>query len=180
MNSVILKLLLVVALLGSLYAAKRMYDSHQQGIGAAAQKAVDQAATDKLNADAAKQLATLQKEKDAVDLQLTDFKRTQDVRFIQSQKKLAALSGQLRDLGQLRDPYTASSGCGGGSSGTETKSAGAAPVSADNGAKAGGLLSTELTGFLRQKDADADTINVAYLDCRASLLNLQSSSAFSH
>lgn len=71
----------------------------------------------------------------------------------------------------LRDPWSARCGGGGGS-----PAAPAAPAANGGGtdpADAGRLLSPELEGLLLDRLEKADTINAAYIACRADAVNLR-------
>lgn len=67
-------------------------------------------------------------------------------------KTVADLERKLRDAGRLRDPYAQPVNCGTtntGNSGTDTT-------------QAGGVLSAQFAGMLRDWAAEADAINIAY------------------
>lgn len=94
----------------------------------------------------------------------------QELKDATHQKAVSDLSDRLRRLAgfgmRLRDPNATPAGCwpsGGGAQGPTAAATGGRPA---DGAKAGGLLSAELTGLLQQLQREADDINVAYASCR--------------
>lgn len=103
-------------------------------------------------------------------------KLNQDKKDAQAQSTVADLSRRLRQLsadnaGRLRDPNA--QGCGGSGSGPEAEAASATGSGGEHPAHAGGLLSAELSGLLRQLAGEADAINLAYASCRADALQVR-------
>lgn len=166
-------LLLYGALIGALLLGYQTFVDRQQAIGE--QRATDRydTALAKQKAEAAGLLATetaraLAAERQARELrdqqEKTDAKHLKTVAVLQD--RLLALSGPD---GRLRDPHAqpGRGGSGGGAEGPATTGAADRP---GDGAQAGGLLSAELSGLLRSRLIEADTINAAYTSCRADLL----------
>ena len=84
------------------------------------------------------------------------------------------LSSAAGAAGRLRDPNGGQAGgCGGGGGGASGDPATAAAGGAGDGAKAGGLLSTQLTGLLDRLTLEADTINAAYIACRQDAITVR-------
>jgi hypothetical protein len=179
-DAIWIKLAAVAILIGVLFVGIHTYNKYQQGIGASAQFAIDDAAATKLKVDTAHKLADLQIDKQVADKAMQDFKNNTDVQYVKSQQTVASLASKLANLGRLRDPYAQACGGGGCGGGPKTGSTAIAGVSADDGAQTSGLLSPEFTGFLDNKTNEADTINIAYGDCKNTLVKVLASPAFAH
>lgn len=67
--------------------------------------------------------------------------------------------------GRLRDPFA--NGCGNSGNSPPVETPTVTANSGGNSAQTGGLLSPELTDFLLIRLEEADTINLAYISCRA-------------
>jgi hypothetical protein len=78
--------------------------------------------------------------------------------------RLVAAAGAA---GRLRDPYGAPDRCGASGGDAKGQTATSADDSPANGAAPGRLLSAELSGFIEQRLAQADALNIAYASCRA-------------
>lgn len=171
-----LRLVLVAAVVALAGYAVHSYNGWQRGIGASAQKQVDQTATDKLKRDAAQELAVETAKTAAAQTRLEESLAKQGVKDVQNLKTVSVLADKLRKLtvdGRLRDPYAKACGSGSGDSSTESKSATSAGDSFGNRTIASGFLSPELTGFLQSKDDSADAINIAYIACRADAIEIR-------
>jgi hypothetical protein len=179
-NAIWLKLATVGILIVAIFAGIHEYNKYEQGIGASAQFAIDDAAATRLKVNAAHKLADLQIDKEVADKAMRDFKNNTDVQYVKSQQTVASLASKLANLGRLRDPYAQASGSGSGSGSPKTGSAAITSVSTNDGAQTSGLLSPEFTGFLNDKTNEADTINVAYGDCKNTLVKVLASPAFAH
>ncbi|MCX5875320.1 MAG: hypothetical protein NT087_03280 [Deltaproteobacteria bacterium] len=157
--------ILAVALIGGYFA----WANHQQGIGEDRATAACNLKIDTQKKEAATTLAKETARVVATERALQDFKNHQEVKDADNKSRVASLTARLRDLavnGRLLDPH-ADPGCGGsgsGSSGTAPAGPGNRP---DNGADAGGLLSADLSRLLQRLTVEADTINNAYISCRA-------------
>lgn len=173
MSGLLIRGLVLAAVLGVLTAGYFGWRAEQRSIGAAAQKVIDQREVDKIKAEAALALAAAVKGKDTAEAALRAATAAQEEKDVANQKTIATLGRQLSALGVLRDPYAKASGCGSGSSGPATAVAAAPRPGASDVTETTGLLSKELTGFLRQQADEADAINAAYISCRADLLGLK-------
>lgn len=111
----------------------------------------------------------------ALEKALRKFKDEQEVKDAHASKTVADLQRQLHAAGgptiRLRDP-NADSGCRPGRSAPETGVAAAPSAGSDDAAKAGGLLSVQLTDLLNRLVFEADELNVAYASCRSYVLKL--------
>ena len=165
MTDIFIKIAAAVALLAVLFSGEQ----YIEGRGYSRAQAECQAATNKLKADAAAELASLTAKTRSAEQALQDLKNTQELQDATHQKTVADLSSRLRNLagadGRLRDPHAA--GCGDGGSNATGEAATAAGDSANDTTQTGGLLSADLSGLLQRLQLEADTINVAYASCRA-------------
>lgn len=115
--------------------------------------------------------AKIESDKIAKDLQgkLDAAKNTQELKDVDHEKTVAALSAELRRsagaAARLRDPHAAACPAG-----AVAIAPGAGP---DDGAQAGGLLSAELTELLQRLTREADDINNAYASCRADSISVR-------
>lgn len=173
MSMLLIRGLVVAAVLGLLTAGYFGWRAEQRGIGAAAQRVVDQQEVDKLKAAAARELAAAVAGKDKAEEALRIAVRKQEDTDAKNQKTVVEFRRQLAAVGVLRDPYAKAGGCGSGSSGPTTAVAAAPSAGASNGAETTGVLSKELAGFLQQQADEADAVNLAYISCRADLLGLK-------
>lgn len=165
-------LALLVALVACVFLGVKGID--QRGYQRAQAEAT--AALKEQKKQASELLATETAKTRAAEEALRTFKLNQDKKDAQAQSTVADLSRRLRQLsadnaGRLRDPNAP--GCGGSGSGPEAEAATAAGSGADDRAHAGGLLSAELSGLLRQLAAEADAINLAYASCRSDALQVR-------
>lgn len=137
--------------------------------GYARAESIYTAAIQRQQIDAANTLAAEIEKTRSAEQALATAKNNQDVKDAKHQKTVADLSDRLRTLagpaGRLRDPYAAACGQCGANPPADPASA-SQPGAADP-ADAGGLLSAQLSGLLRRLTAEADTINAAYISCRA-------------
>ena len=151
--------LLGLALAGSLTLGYFAWRSHERDIGAEPFKAELKT----IKAESARVLKIETDKANATTQALKDFKVTQEKQDAVNDQTISILADKLHGLavaGRLRDP----NGCG---SSTQAQGVGGAESSQGDGAETSGLLSPELTQFLFAKDKDADTINNAYISCRA-------------
>lgn len=141
-------------------------------------------ATAKYEVALAKQREDAQKELDAAKLKTQEtesllreskinqeHKDAENAQVISKQRKdLAYLAGTA---GRLFDPNYKGPGCRDGGSGPASPDTGGAQSGNGDTTEAGGLLSEELSGLLQQQAAEADSINAAYLSCRADAFKLR-------
>lgn len=158
---------LLASLVAGLWAA---YNAIDQG-GFDRSEAIWKKAVADQKIEAAKTLATETGKVRAVEATLREFKRNQENTDATNKTTVAGLQRRLTSLagpaGRLRDPNAAR--CG-GSGGGAAGGAGTGDRDRDgDDPEAGGLLSPELTGLLRSQTEVADTINNAYISCRAQL-----------
>lgn len=150
---------------------------HQRDIGRQEQRVVDQAAADKLKADAKMKLDQLQADTDKKQTLLDAFKNTQDVKDAQAQIKTSDLEKRLaaarNSAGRLRDPFATASGCGSSCGGPQAQITTAANSGATDDAKTTGLFSVQFSDYLRTKLKEADDINIAYASCRNDTMSLR-------
>ena len=170
-----IKVLALGLILAALVAACHHRDSSLIEEGATKQRAVDQAETDKLKAEATLKLEAVLKDKSETERKLQETANVQSLKDTKNVRSVADLTRRLADLtrdtaGRLRDPYATPSGCGPSSSGTSASTAAAPSAGASNPTETTGLLSTEFTRFFQQKDIDADAINLAYISCRETVM----------
>lgn len=165
------RLLLVAALLAGMFALEQYVE--QRGYDRA--EADYTAAIERLHADAAAKLADEVNKTRAAEQALNDAKNTQELKDATHTQTIANLSDRLRraagPAGRLRDPNAAPCGLSGG--GPEVGPTAPADAGATNAPEAGGLLSAELAGLLRQLTREADDINTAYASCRADAYTLR-------
>jgi hypothetical protein len=171
MTNILIKVGLILAVLVILFTGEQ----YIEGRGYDRAKAEATAALEAQKREAGEVLATETAKTRAAEESLRTFKLIQDNKDAQAQNTIAALSGRVRQLagpaGRLRDPNA--QGCGGSGSGTQSEAATLAPDRPGDGAEAGGLLSTELTGLLQRLAIEADAINTAYASCRADTLQVR-------
>lgn len=165
MTDILIKVGATLALLVILFTGEQ----YIEGRGYQRAKAEDTAAINKQKAEAADQLtAEIQKTRTA-EQALQTLKNDQELKDATHQKTVASLSDRLRALsdpsGRLRDPHAR--GCGPSGSGSPSETSTALSDRPADPAEAGGLLSADLSGLLRQLTREADDINVAYASCRA-------------
>lgn len=160
---------LYVLFAGVLWLGYNTWAGHQQDIGRQEAEQRYEKALDKQKAEARLKLAAETQRAHDAEQALRNFKDTQELKDAQAKKTIAGLSARLRDLagpdGRLRDPNGTGCRCGGGGA-AGTNSAGTHDREAD-GADAGGLLSTQLSGLLQRLQREADEVNAAYASCRA-------------
>lgn len=165
MTDIFIKIAAAVALLAVLFFGEQ----YIEGRGYSRAQAECQAATNKLKAEAAAELASLTAKTRSAEQALQDLKNTQELQDATHQKTVDDLSSRLRDLagahGRLRDPHAA--GCGPSGGGATSEAAPAAGDRATDDAQVGGLLSADLSGLLQRLTREADDINAAYASCRA-------------
>ena len=160
--------LVILGAAASLMLGYDLLTKHKQGNGEARANVRWQIATDDLKREAAAKLATETARVQATQQALQDFKNQQELKDANNQKTVADLAGRLRaagPTGRLRDPNAA--GCGRGSDSAPREATTAPGDRPDDRAETGGLLSVELSGLLRARIEEADTINNAYIACRA-------------
>jgi len=173
-SGLVLRGLVVAAVLGIVTTLYFSWQSHQRGIGAQAQYLEDKAVMDGLKAAAAAKLAEVTAQRDATEQVLRKLKDEQEIKDAKNKTTTAALATKLAAMsaaagGRLRDP-NAETGCGGSGGSSSRPPTATASDSNDDGAKTGGLLSTQLSGLLQRLNAEADEINNAYASCRATLM----------
>lgn len=148
-----------------------VWQDHQQGIGEARANARWKIATDQIKADARTKLADETAKVRTAEQALQDFKHKQELKDAHNQTTVAGLAARIRVLagpsGRLRDPNA--TGCRGGSDSAPGQVAAAPGDSANDRTETGGLLSEQLSGLLRARIEEADTINNAYIACRADI-----------
>lgn len=174
MSELLIKLGIGAAILMALLFGEQ----YIEGIGAGKQSKIDTVAMDDLKIEAARVLKVETDKADALTAKMQQFVNTQNLKDSDHEKTVRQLSGKLRDLasandGRLWDPNT--SGCGDSSLAAQSKDAGASSDRPADGAQAGGPLSTELSGLLQRLTLEADTINDAYISCRADSVQLRAS-----
>jgi hypothetical protein len=170
--------LVIIAAAGALVLGYHVWQDHQQGIGEDRANARWRKATDKLKADAKDTLATETAKARAAEQALQDFKNQREIKDAHNKTTVDSLATRLRELagasGRLRDP-NATAGCWRGGDSATGQTAAAAGDRPGDGAQAGGLLSVELSGLLRARIEEADTINIAYASCRADAFEMRAS-----
>lgn len=169
-----IKVLALGLILAALVAACHHRDTSLIEEGATKQREVDQAETDKLKAEAALKLKAVLEDKIETEKKLNEAHHAQEVRDAKSARDMASLAGRLAALGsvsggRLLDP-NAASGCGNRDNGSSASAASAPSAGGGNGAEAPGLLSAELTRLLQKLTSEADTINLAYISCRETVM----------
>lgn len=161
---------MLAAVAASLVLGYTLWVDHQQGIGEARANARWIAATARIKAEAAATLATETARVQATQQALQDFKNQQELKDAHHQNTVAGLSGRLRGLAsaagnRLRDPNA--TGCGRGGDSPPGQATATPGDSANDRTETGGLLSEQLSSLLRARIEEADTINIAYIACRA-------------
>lgn len=151
-----------------------IFGQHRYDQGDAAATLRDSVVIEKLKGDAATTLAAETERVRKAEQALRDFKDNQELKDADNRKIVQALADRVRsligDAGRLRDPNA--TGCGGGGGGATSQATEGAGDRPADGAEAGGLLSAELTEFLRTQALSADEINNAYSSCRAYLMTI--------
>jgi hypothetical protein len=127
-------------------------------------------------ADAAKLLADLTAQRNAAQTQLDSAHAAQEADSEKRRNDSKAASQALANAaskhgGRLRDPYSTGCRCSGASA--QSQPAAAAASSEGHPADGSGLLSEQLTIFLREQARLADQINDAYAACRADSLSVR-------
>lgn len=168
--------LMAMGVVASLLIGYLAWETHQQHIGEARMDARWKLATVELKREAREALDAQKKLVADAERSLQEFKNQQEVKDATNQNTVASLSGRLRDLvrvndGRLRDPNA--TGCRSSSSGSESGTTSASNAGASNGTETGGLLSQQLSNLLLQRLNEADTINNAYIACRADTYKLR-------
>lgn len=165
-------LMVAAALLAALGAFK-VWEVRTERVGYAKAEAYYTAVLARQSAAASAALTVERAKTDAARQELDAFRVQQEVKDEHNARTMAALGDRLRGLlngaGQLRDPHA---GACADSIGVPApvETAAAANGGADNGTQTGGLLSAPLSGLLRELTAEADSINTAYISCRADAL----------
>jgi len=163
---VIARALVALGLAVALWAAYAAWADHQQGIGAAAERAIWTVAMEKQKADARRDLDAANARADAAENAVTTLRNAQNLKDAENEKITTELGRKLLVAGRLRDP-NAPARCGGGSPAGGTASATSPGNSPNDTAETPGLLSTDLSGLLRTVTREADAINLAYIASRA-------------
>lgn len=165
-----LKALAVALVVGALVAACNHRDDTLVAKGRAEQLVVDQAAADRLKAEAVATLATETARVAKAEEALRAFKDQQEIKDADNRKVIDAQGKRLSALagsaGRLRDPHQTDR-CGGRGSSATSPQTPASGVGGNDTAQGTGLLSKELSGLLQRLMSEADVINVAYVACRA-------------
>lgn len=121
-------------------------------------------------AEAAALLAAETAKVQAAEAAMLKFHFGNELKDRTNEKTISLLADKLHrasgSSGRLRDP-NATPGCGQGSGGAQGQDTASAGDSATDGALPGGLLSVQLSGLLTERTKQADTINIAYIACRA-------------
>lgn len=172
MTDILIKIAAVVALLAVLFFGEQ----YIEGRGFERAKAEDQAATNKLKAEAAALLASETSKVRTSEQALQASTDSQNLKDRDHEKTVADLSDRLRraagPAGRLRDPHA--TGCGAGSSGTQGEAPSAPGDRPADSSQTGGLLSADLTGLLQRLTREADDVNAAYASCRADAYTVRS------
>ena len=155
--------LLLAALVGALVLGYYHWRNEQREIGRQEQKAVDQAATDKIKAEAKATLAAETAKVSDLQAKLESAKAKQEIDDVKNRKTITDLGSKL--AGRLFDPNAR--GCGNGGGGTQAPDTATADNRANDGAQAGGLLSDSASELFRRITREADEVNIAYISCRA-------------
>lgn len=165
-----IKIIALLLVLGSVLGLGTWYGHTQFKEGARIQRLTDQAEVDAQKLEARDKLAAETGKVAQLERELNQLKSQQEIEDEGHQKTVNDLRNRLLRAptvpGRLRDPNQAS-GCGAGSSGASASAASVPVGSEDHRAKAGGLLSEELTGLLQRLQFEADEINVAFASCKA-------------
>lgn len=165
MSEILVKIAAVLALLAALFFAEQ----YIEGRGYDRARAEDAEAVAIQKAQASAMLAEEVAKTRRAEQVLEAAKNSQELKDAEHEKTVADLAERLRRVagpsGRLRDPYAV--GCGDGGSNTAPAASSASGVGSANGTQTGGLLSEQLTKFLFEQAASADTINDAYASCRA-------------
>ena len=149
----------VLASLGIVYFSYEHWAKAEQAIGAAPYIA----AIRKQNDEAAALLAKLTSEAKVKQQALDTFNATRNENDATNETVISLLADKLHAARVLYDPNA--TGCSGGSAQGQT--APGAQVGGANSAQSGGVLSAELSGLLTRLTSEADTLNAAYISCRA-------------
>ena len=168
-----IRLLAVLALLGLLTAGYFSWADHQQSIGEARAAVTYNQQLGKQKDEAKALLIAETVKAEASKMALQVFKNNQEIKDAHNTKTVTDLGAQLYGLGRLRDPNQ-TFGCGLSSGSPEGGTPASSITGTGDGAQATGLLSAELTQFLREKMKEADDINTAYISCRQDSFNLRS------
>lgn len=123
---------------------------------------------------AAQQLAVVTQQVEYKEQTLQAAKNTQDIKDVQHTQIVSSLSNKLRDaLNANIRVCNSSTECGNGSSSANGKNIGNAVIGANNIASGNGILSANFADVLEQLTLDADTINNAYVACRADAIQIR-------
>jgi len=169
--NVFAKIMAVAALLAALFGAEQ----YVENLGYTRAQAEATAAIRQLKIDATAALATETAKVAAYQKAVQAFTDALNLKDADHVKTVHALQTRLHaaadPAGRLRDPHAP--GCGGGGGGTASTTDSPAGDRAADPAQTGGLLSSELSGLLRDRLTEADQINLAYASCRARLVGQQ-------
>lgn len=121
--------------------------------------------------EAARVLKVAEDRAAAAERQLTDFKVSQEKidatnTKISTDLRTALRSAVAGSAGRLRDPNAAAQ-CGRSGGDSQNQGATSAGNSSEDPASSGGFLSAEITRLLLDEAQENDTINLAYISCRA-------------
>ena len=149
----------ILASLGIVYFSYEHWAKTEQAIGAAPYIA----AIEKQKIEAAATLKVLTEQVRAKEKALSDFTNSRNENDATNEGAIAVLADKLHASRLLYDPHA--TGCSGAASSSQTTSG--AQVGGSNATQAGGLVSEEFSGLLTRLTLEADTINAAYISCRA-------------
>lgn len=168
----LIALLLAVIALGAA-AFGLVHYGHSKGV--AETTVTYEAALSKQKAEASLKLVDETAKTRRAELALQTFKNDQELKDVDHQKIVVAMSTRMRGLagpaGRLRDPNQA--GCGNSGGSTPSAAPAATADRADDRAETGGLLSGPLTDLFLNITREADEINVAYTSCRADSIGIR-------
>jgi hypothetical protein len=106
---------------------------------------------------------------DAANRALRDFNDQQENTDVVNTKAIELLADKLHTI-KLHDPSQVA-GCGSSGSSTQVAVASGASVGATNTSSGTGVFSQQLTDYLIGQARSADSINLAYISCRSTLIN---------
>ena len=160
--------LLLLAACGAAVAGYYMWADHIGDTREAEVRAVYDDAISALKVDATRKLDEATNASKVLTDKLATFKTVREQTDAKNVATLQSLRTQLGSV-RLRDPGAAE--CRGGGNSATTEAGTSAGLGSDHSTSSAGLLSDTASEFLRAKAVEADTINLAYISCRASLLN---------
>ena len=161
--------LIWIGLAGALVVGIAARDNHIRSVERAMVVAEYNVKINAQKAEARHQLDTETARVKLLNIQLRAFKDQQENQDVINTKTVELLADKLYTV-KLHDP-SQDTGCGSSGSSTQVAVASGASVGATNTSSGTGVFSQQLTDYLIGQARSADSINLAYISCRQTLIN---------